>query len=87
MACDRNTTPASRKADAARYFLDRSVTPPRGDARRGMPLLYRAPAREPSKDWSLDPADILPLSGNESPARLRRLNNLVGDFVVESDHW
>ena len=45
------------------------------------------PARESSKDWSLEPADILPLSGNERPARIRRLNNLVGDFVVESDHW
>src|SRR5262245_56455192 len=33
---DRNTTPSSRKADAAQYFLERSATPPRGDARRGI---------------------------------------------------
>ena len=32
----RNTTPASRTADASRYFLDRSATPPRGYARRGI---------------------------------------------------
>src|SRR5262245_36756286 len=31
----RNTTPSSRKADAAQYFLDRSATPPRRDPRRG----------------------------------------------------
>src|SRR5262249_40439058 len=28
--------PALAKADATRYFLDRSATPPRGDARRGI---------------------------------------------------
>ena len=32
----RNTTPASGTADASRYFLDRSATPPRGYARRGI---------------------------------------------------
>src|SRR6266581_3247822 len=32
---DRKTTPASRSAEATRYFLDRSATPPCGDARRG----------------------------------------------------
>src|SRR5262249_57489428 len=40
---DRNTTPSSRKADAARYFLDRSATPPRGDARRGIPHFKNNP--------------------------------------------
>src|SRR5262249_18614600 len=34
----RDTTPASRTADASRYFLDRSATPPRPDARRGISL-------------------------------------------------
>src|SRR5207249_5120190 len=34
----RDTTPASRTADASRYFLDHSATPPRGDARRGFSL-------------------------------------------------
>src|SRR5215470_11564632 len=29
---DRNTTLSSQKADAAQYFLDRSATPPCGDA-------------------------------------------------------
>src|SRR5213592_4848284 len=32
----RKTTPSSRSADASRYFLDRSATPPCGDARRGV---------------------------------------------------
>jgi len=40
---DRNTTPSLRKADAARYFLDRSATPPRSDARRGIRLPEMAP--------------------------------------------
>src|SRR5262249_55085395 len=52
---DRNTTPSfleaarwracasRRKADAARYFLDRSATPPRSDARRGIRLPEVAP--------------------------------------------
>src|SRR5207249_7488188 len=31
----RKTTPASRKADASRYFLNRSATPPCGDAKEG----------------------------------------------------
>src|SRR4029079_16307941 len=35
---DRKTTPSSREADASRYFLDRSATPPCGDARRGICL-------------------------------------------------
>src|SRR6185295_14966740 len=32
----RKTTPASRSAEASRYLLDRSATPPCGDARRGV---------------------------------------------------
>src|SRR5215510_12548988 len=37
LACfDRKTTPASRSADAPRYFPDRSATPPCCDARRGV---------------------------------------------------
>src|SRR6266699_77157 len=32
----RKTTPSSRSADASRYFLDRSATPPCVDARRGV---------------------------------------------------
>src|SRR5262249_20350912 len=37
--CDyRKTTPSSRLADASRYFLDRSATPPCSDARRGIAL-------------------------------------------------
>src|SRR5437763_6777972 len=32
----RKTTPASRSAEASRHFLDRSATPPCGDARRGV---------------------------------------------------
>src|SRR5258705_11564584 len=35
----RKTTPASRSAEASRYLLDRSATPPCGDARRGMACL------------------------------------------------
>src|SRR5215470_9489249 len=34
----RKTTPASRLADASRYFIDRSATPPCFDARRGLRL-------------------------------------------------
>src|SRR5438552_3995739 len=34
----RKTTPASRSEDAARHFIDRSATPPCGDA-RGMTAL------------------------------------------------
>jgi hypothetical protein len=34
----RDTTPTSRTADASRYFFDRSATPPRGYARRGISL-------------------------------------------------
>src|SRR5205807_2223161 len=33
---DRKTTPASRSAEASRYFVTRSATPPCGDARRGI---------------------------------------------------
>src|ERR1051326_1152735 len=33
---NRKTTPASRSAEASRDFIDRSATPPCGDARRGM---------------------------------------------------
>src|SRR5207247_10504172 len=33
---NRKTTPASRSAEASRYLLDRSATPPCGDARRGV---------------------------------------------------
>src|SRR5262245_25420017 len=40
---DRKTTPFSRKADAAQYFLDRSATPPRGDARRGIRHFENSP--------------------------------------------
>ena len=40
---NRKTTPASLSAEALRYFLDRSATPPCGDARRGLPLLLTAP--------------------------------------------
>src|SRR5262245_18261294 len=40
---DRNTTPSSRKADAAQYLLDRSATPPRGDARRGIRHFENSP--------------------------------------------
>src|SRR2546427_13240479 len=45
----RKTTPSSRSADASRYFLDRSATPPCGDARRGvappvaLPQFFTAP--------------------------------------------
>src|SRR5947208_13552482 len=42
----RKTTPSSRSADASRYFLDRSATPPCSDARRGVTLdcnLFTAP--------------------------------------------
>src|SRR5262245_20676964 len=39
----RNTTPSSRKADATRYSLDRSATPPRGDARRGIRHFENSP--------------------------------------------
>src|SRR5262249_52868084 len=35
-ALDRKTTPSSRSAEASRHFVDRSATPPCGDARRGM---------------------------------------------------
>src|SRR5262249_26320900 len=40
---DRNTTLSSQKADAAQYFLDRSATPPRGDARRGIRFFKMTP--------------------------------------------
>src|SRR5881397_3791016 len=33
---NRKTTPASRSADASRHFINRSATPPCGDARRGI---------------------------------------------------
>src|SRR5207247_7138964 len=33
---NRETTPASRSADASRYFIPRSATPPCRDARRGI---------------------------------------------------
>src|SRR5262245_59577613 len=36
---DRNTTPSSRKPTLRAYFLDRSATPPRGNARRGIRLV------------------------------------------------
>src|SRR5204863_4698204 len=32
----RKTTPASRSADASRHSINRSATPPCGDARRGI---------------------------------------------------
>src|SRR5262249_16800328 len=58
---DRNTTPSSRKTDAAQYFLDRSATPPRGDARRGITpfhfcshllrLVTRAARRTLGRPW------------------------------------
>src|SRR5438309_9435696 len=32
---DRKTTPASRSAEASRYFVTRSATPPCGDAKEG----------------------------------------------------
>src|SRR5262245_30743875 len=35
--------PVLAKADAARYFLDRSATPPRGDARRGFAFSKMVP--------------------------------------------
>src|SRR5919197_5533412 len=34
----RNTTPASRRRRLRNIFLDRSATPPRGNARRGLRL-------------------------------------------------
>src|SRR5215471_9558700 len=34
----RKTTPSSLSKDASRHFLDRSATPPCGDARRGLRL-------------------------------------------------
>src|SRR5712691_497873 len=37
----RKTTPAARSAEASRYLLDRSATPPCGDARRGIEPYYR----------------------------------------------
>src|SRR5262249_19559275 len=33
---NRKTTPASRSADASRHFINRSASPPCGDARRGI---------------------------------------------------
>src|SRR5207249_5227966 len=33
---NRKTTPASRLAEASQHFLNRSATPPCGDARRGI---------------------------------------------------
>src|SRR5215510_3155177 len=45
LACfDRKTTPAARSADATRYFLDRSATPPCCGARRGFctPAIHSA---------------------------------------------
>src|SRR5881396_2119043 len=35
----RKTTPASLSTDASRHFIDRSATPPCGDARRGIPSI------------------------------------------------
>jgi hypothetical protein len=35
---NRKTTPSSRSKDASQHFLDRSATPPCGDARRGIRL-------------------------------------------------
>src|SRR5437867_12236480 len=52
---NRKTTPASLSADASRYFINRSATPPCGDARRGMRsiptvcLLVRALLALPSR--------------------------------------
>src|SRR5881409_3472228 len=44
---NRKTTPASQSAEASRHFIDRSATPPCGDARRGIggfePLLFPLP--------------------------------------------
>src|SRR5713226_227275 len=39
----RKTTPASRFTEASRHFIDRSATPPCGDARRGIMLLDLPP--------------------------------------------
>jgi len=41
----QDTTPSSRTADASRYFLDRSATPPRSYARRGITLTRSSPLR------------------------------------------
>jgi hypothetical protein len=35
---NRKTTPASLSVEASRHFVDRSATPPCGDARRGIAL-------------------------------------------------
>ena len=37
----RKTTPASRSVDASRCFLNRSATPPCGDARRGLLVRFQ----------------------------------------------
>ena len=58
-AVDRKTTPASRSAEASRHFLDRSATPPCGDARRGIigSLLFSTQAEQPA-DWSCIQRDV-----------------------------
>src|SRR5438105_3002555 len=51
---NRKTTPASRLSEASRRFIDRSATPPCGDARRGMAspklldIFFTAPMTAPT---------------------------------------
>src|SRR5437879_13166136 len=55
---DRKTTPTSRSAEASRYFVTRSATPPCGDARTGIcsiPIcshLHRPPLQETTSSIS-----------------------------------
>src|SRR5213080_1250239 len=49
---DRKTTPASRSAEASRYFVTRSATPPCGDARRGIcSIPICSQLHRPSLQW------------------------------------
>src|SRR5262252_10843116 len=56
---DRKTTPSSLSKDASRHFLDRSATPPCGDARRGIRL--RPLSNNPSRPGlhSIGPPGLL----------------------------
>ena len=68
--CTRKTTPSSLSKDASRHFLDRSATPPCGDARRGL-LRLRPLSNNPSwpgytlsglRPFGQDPSDYFPIS-------------------------
>src|SRR6266566_9304143 len=63
----RKTTPASRSADASQHFINRSATPPCGDARRGIGsilIVCQVPVRISSGSDALvhlDELDGIPL--------------------------